>query len=442
MVVDDELDICRAIHLIFTEIGHNVEIAHNIKSALEMIHTKPIDVIFIDIELGREDGLDLIKPALEFTPEAAVVLITSFGSVESAVKAMKMGAYDYICKPFINDELVIMVNRIFEVKNLVKKNKSLKKELNDVYSFESLSGSSRAISKIRRMIKKVLTSDVNVLITGETGTGKSLAAHLIHHHGARNEFPLITINCGAIPENLLESELFGYKKGAFTGAIKNKNGLFEKAHKGTIFLDEVSELPLNMQVKLLHAIQEKEIMPIGGTETIKFDARIIAASNKNLYMAVKEGAFREDLYYRLNVVELPMVPLREHKEDIPELVHTSLTKFCNKSGKTMPKVSKEVMELFQNYSWFGNVRELENVIEGVLVFCEGSTIEMDDVIGSLQEDDSQVNPDGIATDLKSKIMIFEKEYITNVLEKHNNNKAAAARYLNINLTTLYRKLER
>jgi DNA-binding NtrC family response regulator len=443
LVIDDEADICRAMRLIFTEMGHRVHVAHNIRKAREIVGAVSPDIAFIDIRLGQENGMDLLKSAKVDAPEMTVIMISAFGSVESAVQAMKIGAYDYICKPFINDEIEMMVKRIFEHRDLVKNNENLQSELDNIFRFENLVGESPVMRGTKHLITKVLHSRANVLLTGETGTGKSLAAHMIHHHGPRKDYPFVTINCGAIPENLLESELFGHRKGSFTGAFENKTGLFVKADKGTVFLDELSELPFNMQVKLLNVIQTKEVLPVGSTDPVKVDVRIIAASNQDMYEAVKKGVFREDLFYRLKVVEIRMPLLREYKDDIPQLVSLNVKRFAKENGKEPPKISQDVFNFMQEYHWPGNVRELENILERAILMCEGDTVELEDIqVDGKHAASPVLPPNDVPKDLKSRVAVLENEYIQEVLKRHNYNKGEAARYLNINVTTLYRKLER
>lgn len=443
LIVDDEPDICRAMTLIFADMGHNVYGAQSLRKAMKIIDEKHPDVAFFDVRLGRDNGMDLLKTVKAKTSDITVVMISAFGSVESAVRAMKMGAYDYICKPFNNDEMEMMVKRIFEHRGLVQNNRKLKEELNDTFHFKNFFGESKAIKRTKHLIKKALHSKANVIIGGETGTGKSLVAHIIHHHGPRKDHPFVNINCGAIPENLLESELFGHMKGSFTGAIENKIGLFTKANKGTIFLDEVSELPLNMQVKLLNAIQTKEILPIGSTSPIVIDVRIIAATNVDILEAVRNRYFREDLFYRLNVFEVKMPPLRECRSDIQGLVFNNVIRFAKENDKKAPRVSQELMRLLHEYHWPGNVRELENTLERAVIMCDDDELGVEDVginFSGSMTDDEQVykNPE----DLKSKIEILEKEYIQEKLKRYNNDKELTASHLNISVATLYRKLKR
>ena len=443
LVVDDEKDICRVMTLIISEMGYKVHVAHNSREAMEVVESVKPDLAFIDIRLGQEDGLELLSATKGKAPDMTVIMISAFGSVESAVSAMRNGAYDYVCKPFLNADIEIMVNRIFEHRKLLKRSENLQRELDDTFRFKNLIGDSPSMKHAKHLIKKVLHSKANVLLSGETGTGKSLAAHIIHHHGPRKDSPFVTINCGAIPENLLESELFGHREGSFTGAIGNKTGLFVKGDKGTVFLDEVSELPLNMQVKLLSVIQTKEVMAVGATEPVTADVRIIAASNTDMAEAVKNGTFREDLFYRLNVFEIKMPSLRDCGGDIPQLVYKIVDRFSKDDGNKKLKVSPEVMGFLEEYHWPGNVRELENTLERAVLMCEGDTIENQDIrVGrqTIPVPDKKVND--IPKDLKSRVAVLEKEYIHEVLKRHNYNKGEAARYLKINITTLYRKLER
>ena len=443
LVVDDEKDICRAMTLIISEMDHKVHVAHNSRKAMEIVKAVSPDMAFIDLRLGQENGLDLLEAFKKAAPDMTVIMISAFGSIESAVRAMKIGAYEYICKPFINDDIEMMVARIFAHRKLLQNNQKLQQELAEAFHFKNLLGDAPAMKRAKHLIKKVLHSRANVLLTGETGTGKSLAAHIIHHHGPRKDHYFVTINCGAIPENLLESELFGHREGAFTGAIENKTGLFVKADKGTIFLDEVSELPLNMQVKLLNVIHTKELLPVGATDPVKVDVRIIAATNREMSEAVKKGAFREDLFYRLNVFEVHMPSLRECRDDIPRLVYENIIRFSKDNGRAPLKVSPDVMRFLQEYDWPGNVRELENTLERAVLMCESDQIEKSDFRVDHQHqplEEKQLTD--FPKDLKSRVALLESEYIQEVLKRHDYNKGEAARYLNINLTTLYRKLDR
>lgn len=444
LVVDDEIDICRALELIFSDMGHKVHTAHNIAKAKEIIHSAYPALAFVDVRLGGENGLDLLKTARNTAPDMTVIMISAFGSIESAVQAMKIGAYDYICKPFINDEITLMVDRIFEHRKLLENNESMQKELDDTFRFDRLIGDSTEMKRTKHLIRKVLHSKANVLLSGDTGTGKSLVAHTIHHQGPRKNYPFVTINCGAIPENLMESELFGHRRGSFTGAVENKTGLFVKADKGTLFLDEVSELSLGMQVKLLNAIQTKEVLSVGATEVIKADVRILAASNRNLYEAMKKGHFREDLYYRLKVVEIRMPLLKECKSDIPQLVHAAVIRFSKDNGKSPVRISQEVMDFLQEYDWPGNVRELENTLERAVLMHEEDAIKPEDIHVDFEHEliAKTATGDNSPKDLKSRVAMMEKEYINEVLIRHNHDKKKAAQFLKINLATLYRKLDR
>jgi DNA-binding NtrC family response regulator len=440
LVVDDEVDICRIMSMIFSQQGHDVSVANNTSSALSVIDDKRPDIAFIDMKLGSENGLDLLKEAKSQAPEMTVIMISAFGTVESAVKSMKTGAYDYICKPFINDEIELLVERVFQHRGLVESNEKLQRELTDTLRFDNFIGASAVMRRTKSLMRKVLPSSANVLISGETGAGKSLAAHIIHHHGPRKSKPFVTINCGSIPESLIESELFGHKKGAFTGAVENKIGLLVKADQGTVFLDEVGELPLNMQVKLLGFIQTKELMPVGSTEPKEVDVRIIAATNRDLSEEVAGARFREDLYYRLKVLEIRMPPLRELKQDIPQLVSSNLIKFARKNDKAPSSISSDAMSKLMDHLWPGNIRELENTIERAVLLSEGPNIELDDIWFDEPVGNGEETEGDEPTDLKSRVALLEREYILEALKKNGFNKEETARYLNVNLSTLYRKL--
>ena len=344
--------------------GYAVDAAADGVQAVERLKEYSYDLVISDIKMPRMTGLQLLSYIMERTPETVVIMITAFSTTEEAVEAMKQGAYDYITKPFKNEEIRLIVKNALERKELREENTELKRELGRRYSFGSLIGKSKPMQEVYDLIQKVAASRVNVLLTGESGTGKELVAHAIHYNSERKDKPFVPINCGAIPENLLESELFGHEKGSFTGAIQQKAGLFEIAHGGTLFLDEIGELPAMMQVKLLRFLQEREFRRVGGTRNIQVDVRLIAATNKDLETEVAAGDFREDLFYRLNVIRVVLPPLRERREDIPLLLEHFYRKL---TGKEKVEVSEKAMRRMLDYNWPGNIRELENAIERCLV---------------------------------------------------------------------------
>jgi DNA-binding NtrC family response regulator len=383
--------------------------------------------------------LQLLTEARALDPEILVIVMTAYASVETAVEAMRKGAYDYITKPFINEEIRVMLRRALNQRHLSRENRHLKRELRERYRFENIVGNSEAIEKVYRLIEKVSAISSNVLIFGETGTGKELVARAMHYNSERAERPFVAVNCGALTETLLESELFGHVKGAFTGAIANHEGLFRKADKGTLFLDELSEVSHGLQVKLLRAIQEREVTPVGGREPLKFDVRFIAATNKDLEEEVKKGTFREDLFYRINVISIPLPPLRDRKEDVPLLVNHFLQKYAQRLGRPSVKISREALQVLVNYDWPGNVRELENMIERAVALCEEDVIETTDLPGKLTQVRIAIRD---LDEYEMTLDALEEQHIKKVLHKVSGDKVRASQILGINLSTLYRKLAR
>jgi len=440
LVVDDERDICRALNIILSKEGYAVTEAYNGEQAVELLRKQNFDLVITDIKMERMDGFEVLRQVQQISPGTAVIMMTAFASVGSAVEAMRSGATDYITKPFINDEIRLTIRRIIESRNLQRENQILRQELSQQRkSFWSIIGNSEAIQKVFAVMEKVVPSKANVLITGESGTGKGLVAQAIHASGPRKDRPFIAINCGAIPENLLESELFGHKKGAFTSAVEDKKGLITMAHEGTLFLDEVGELPLALQVKLLHVIQTKELTPVGDTRVITVDIRIIAATNADLMQRVKEGRFREDLYYRLNVIELPMPPLRVRKDDIPLLIKHYLKAFADDAGKMITDVDYDAMKALMAYDWPGNIRELRNTLERAVVLAEGDVITLHDLPDKFRI----IDIEGIsASSLKQALDDFERDYIRRNLAENKGNKESTAERLGIDLATLYRKMKK
>lgn len=374
LVVDDERSICDLLSLVFTKEGYSVKTCLSPSRALESIDKDDFDFILTDIRLPQMSGMEILKYVKEKKPDIPVAMITAYGTIKQAVEALKKGAVDYIVKPFDVEELKIIVSQGLEKRRLKAENILLKKRLEEQFGLGKMVGTSKLIKEIYALIKKIAGTDSTVLISGESGTGKEMAAREIHSFSLRKDGPFVSINCGALPESLLESELFGHVRGSFTGAVENKKGMFEVAEKGTIFLDEVGEMSPWTQVKLLRTLQDKKIRRVGGTQEIPVDVRIIAATNQDLKKNIKEGTFREDLFYRLNVISFAMPPLRERKEDIPLLVSHFLKKYCNKLERRMKRVAPDVMSVFESYPWPGNIRELENVIERVVAVEERETI--------------------------------------------------------------------
>ena len=440
LVVDDERDICRALNIILTKEGYAVTEAYNGEQAVELLRKQDFDLVMTDIKMEKMDGFEVLRQAQQISPGTTVVMMTAFASVGSAVEAMRAGATDYITKPFINDDIRLTVRRIIDGRDLQRENQILRQELSQRRdTFKDIIGNSEAMQKVFAVMEKVVPSKANVLITGESGTGKGLVAQAIHDSGPRKGKPFIAINCGAIPENLLETELFGHKKGAFTSAVEDKKGLITMANEGTLFLDEVGELPLALQVKLLHVIQTKELTPVGDTRVITVDIRIIAATNADLMQRVKEGRFREDLYYRLNVIELRLPPLRERRDDIPVLVKHYLKTFADEAKKTITDVEYDAMKALLAYDWPGNIRELRNTLERAVVLAEGDIVALHDLPDKFRN----IDLEGIsASSLRQALDDFEREYIRRNLAENKGNKEATAERLGIDLATLYRKLKK
>jgi len=440
LIVDDEKDICMALNILLSKEGHSVKEAYNGEQALERIKKENFDIVMTDIKMDKMDGFAVLKEAQKYSPETSVIMMTAFASVGSAVEAMRSGASDYITKPFINDEIRLTISRILQSRQLQMENQILRQELSQRQTaFTNIIGSSESMQKVFNVMEKVIPNKSNILITGESGTGKGLVAQAIHEAGPRKDKPFIAINCGAIPENLLESELFGHKKGAFTSANEDKKGLITMAHTGTLFLDEIGELPQALQVKLLHVIQTRELTPVGDTRVITVDVRIIAATNADLMQRVKEGRFREDLYYRLNVIEIHMPSLRERRDDIPVLIKHFMEVFAKEAGKIIKDIDYEAMQALLAYDWPGNIRELRNTIERATVLADGEVITMHDLTDKFRTLDIE----GVSTSsLRQALDTFERDYIRRSLTESKGNKEAAAGKLGVDLATLYRKLKK
>ncbi len=440
LVVDDEKDICMALNILLTKEGYSVTEAYNGEQAVEVLKKENFDVIMTDIKMEKMDGFAVLREAQKFAPETAVIMMTAFASVGSAVEAMRAGASDYITKPFINDEIRLTIRRTIQSHELKMENLILRQELSQrPAAFPKIIGSSEPMQKVFSVMEKVIPSKSNILITGDSGTGKGLVAQAIHEAGPRKDKPFIAINCGAIPENLLESELFGHKKGAFTSAVDDKKGLITMANTGTLFLDEIGELPSALQVKLLHVIQTKELTPVGDTRVITVDVRIIAATNADLMQRVKDGRFREDLYYRLNVIEIRMPALKERSDDIPVLIRHYLDLFSKETGKNVQDIDYEAMQALLAYEWPGNIRELRNTMERAVVLADGEVITIHDLPDKFRTLDIE----GVSTSsLRQALDNFEREYIKRSLTENKGSKEAAAGKLGIDLATLYRKLKK
>jgi DNA-binding NtrC family response regulator len=414
-------------------------------AALDILKEKDPGIILTDLKMPKMDGLQLLEQIKSTSPQSVVVVFTGYASIETAVKAMKLGAYDYIVKPFLFEEIKIILQRAIEYQKLQNENILLKQNLKAKYRFQNIIGDSENIEEIFQYVEKIANTDSTILISGESGTGKELIARAIHFNSDRRNRPLISVNCGAIPEDLLESEMFGHEKGSFTGAIKTRIGRFEMANGGTIFLDEITDMSPGLQVKLLRVLQEHEFERVGGVKTIKVDIRVIAATNQDLEKAVAQGKFREDLYYRLNVIPIKLPPLRERKSDIPLLVNHFIDRFNKEKNCKIKGLSKECIEHLINYPWPGNVRELENMLERLVILKGEGTIEASDlpekVLNSELDSFPISIPDsGISFDVA--VNEFEKGLILNALKKSNWVKNRAAKLLHLNRTTLVEKMKR
>ncbi len=450
LVVDDEESIREFLDIMLRKEGYEVTCVADGKLAIEMLKKKSIDMVISDLQMPNVTGIELLKHVRENYPDLLFMMITAFGTAETAVEAMKMGAYDYLTKPFKLDEVRINIANALRSKSLEVENRTLKKELEKEYSFQNLVGNSEAMHRIYDLVKRVSDSPTNVLITGESGTGKEMIARAIHTNGPFKERPYVTINCGAIPEQLMESEMFGHKKGSFTGAISDKSGLFEVADGGTLFLDEVGELPLTIQVKLLRAIQERMIRRVGATEDVKVDVRIIAATNRNLEDMVAQGTFRQDLFYRLNVINIKTPSLRERRDDIPLLAGHFLQKYNQRLNKQVNSISKEAMDLMKKYDYPGNVRELENIIERTVALEGGATIlpeSLPPFVNTPTGRKAWGNSEGIeitedGVDLERVLEQIEKELIIKALHVSGGVKKKAANLLGITFRSMRYKIEK
>jgi len=439
LVVDDEKIIRETLTQVLREEGFFAIAAENGLAALEKLQYEDFDLVITDLKMPEMDGLQLLEKIKLSYAQTSVMIITAYGSLESAVEALRLGAYDYIVKPLDFDDVLLRVKRLMHHRELMEENKILRQEIAEKYGFSNIIGQSPAMKHVFRMIEKVSQSKGNVLITGKSGTGKELVARAIHFNSPRKNKPFVAINCGAIVDTLMESELFGYKKGAFTGATEDKDGYFKAADGGTLFLDEVGEIPLHLQVKLLRAIETGEVTPVGGTKSIKVDVRIIAATNRDLTKEIEAGNFREDLYYRLNVVEIRLPSLAERKEDIPLLVNHFIEKYSKELNRQIKGVDNETMRILMNYEWKGGIRELENVIERAIILTEGEFITRKDLPPNLV--DREIYFDDMPTTLKLALARFEKEHILKILRQAEWNKEKAAQLLGIGLSSLYRKMD-
>jgi len=454
LVVDDELSMRQILNLLLTRNGYEVDIAVSAEAALVKIKLNEYDLILSDLNLPNLDGLALMRSlrtsGSSWAVHVPVILITGYGTTASAVEAMKEGASDYILKPFDNEELLLNLERTLSSSMLSKENVELRRELNQKYWFENLVGSSSAMIDVYSLISRVKDTRINCLVYGESGTGKELVAQSIHYSGMRRKGPFVAVNCGAIPENLIESELFGYRKGAFTGADRDKPGYFQVASGGTLFLDEIGDMPPQTQVKVLRALAERKISPLGGGGEIAVDIRVVAASNKELDVEVAEGRFREDLYYRLNVIRIDLPPLRERIGDIPLLAAHFVREFSEEHRKRIASIAPDVFEALGNYSWPGNVRELRNVIEGAVALSDGEQITMDSLPRNIQSikldgPEGQTGSSmGLLPDegvrLDRMLLDMERAYLQQALDRTGGRKTEAARLLGMSFRSFRYRL--
>ena len=434
LIVDDESIMRESLGGWLERDGHYIEKAKSGEEAIERIKDTKFDIILLDIKMEGIDGLEVLKLVKESDPDTEVIMITAYGSIASAIDAMKNGAYDYLLKPFDPNELGLLIDKVIEHQAQTREILYLKEQHRDRTRFESMIGQSPAMQNIFDLIQDVAPMNSTVLITGETGTGKGLAAKAIHTNSKCSEGPFVTVNCGAIPEHLMESELFGYQKGAFTDAKETKKGRLELAHEGTLFLDEIGEISIRMQIDLLRVLEDRVFYRVGGTHPIETDFRVIAATNKNLEEAIKQGTFREDLYYRLNVISFRMPSLDERKEDIPLLVEHFLYRFSKETNKSVEQISREAIDELMLYEWPGNVRELENAIERAVVVTKSRKI--------MPEDLPIFRSDHILSPPDNSLKEIERTHITQILDKTNWNISKSAEVLCIDRSTLYNKIKR
>jgi Nif-specific regulatory protein len=446
LVIDDDPDILNIIVTILEASGYEVLRASSGEEGIRLLDGRGCDIVLTDLVMPDVDGMQVLDHVVNNHPDTKCIILTGYGTIKSSVEAIKKGAFDYITKPVSASEILVVIEKAIKFSNLERENIRLKQELKRQYDFSNIIGTSQSIRRIFDIISKVADTDGTVLISGESGTGKELIARAIHYNSSRADKPMVVVNCGAIPEELLESELFGHEKGAFTGAYKTRIGRFELANGGTFFLDEISEMSPALQVKLLRVLQEQKFERVGGTRTIHVDVRIIAATNKNLTEAVNKGKFREDLYYRLNVIPIRVPPLRQRKSDIPLLVDHFLKKFQKKRERRIKGFSPEAMDVLMSYSWPGNVRELENVIKRLTILCENEVVQLQDLPEHIYRPEEAPKTQDLIQDrridLSEAVKDYEKRLILEALEKSNWVKSKAAKLLNINRTTLVEKMKR
>lgn len=447
LLVEDDEYVLGSIKILLNKEGYEVNTALNGLEALGLYRKDSYDLVIADLKMPQMDGIELLKQLkLEF-PDVSLIMMTAYGSIRTAVEAMKMGAYDYVAKPVSAEEIRLVIQRAFERQNLITEIRTLRKELEERFGLDNIIGKSNAMQRVYDLILQVANTDATVLITGETGTGKELVAHAIHHNSNRKNCPFVVINCSALPETLLESELFGHEEGAFTGATKQRIGKFEYADTGTVFFDEMGNLPLSMQTKLLRLLQEKSFERIGGNQTIKVDVRVLAATNKDLNKLSEEGCFRKDLYYRLNVIPIQLPSLKERREDIPLLVTHFIEKYNKVFKKEIKSISQNVLNMMMSYYWPGNVRELENLVERTVIMAKDHVISEIELPMPNQKQARErfedIDNDQITDNsLEDFLAHYENIYITRLLKRCNGRIDSSAKISGIDVKTLYRKMKK
>ena len=446
LVVDDEEVIRDVLGTLLTREGYEVAAAASAAEATALFDAEPYDVVLLDLMLPDRPGLDVLRQILQRDPDAVVVIVTAYSSIEGAIEAMRQGAFHYIPKPFQNEEVLLTLRKGSEARRLTEENRRLREELSQRYGLGRIVGKSNGMRKVFELVRLAGPSRSTILVEGESGTGKELVAKAIHHHSRRADGPFITVNSGSMPAELLESILFGHVRGAFTGAIASKKGLFELAHNGSIFFDEIGNIPPDTQAKLLRVIQEKEFMRLGGVETLKADVRIIAATNADLVEAVQSGHFREDLFYRLNVITVHLPPLRKRNEDVPLLAHHFLQYYARENEKPLREISPRAMEVLLDYGWPGNVRELENVVERAVVLSTGEVLDLDLLPSSVRHADAAgfappaMPSNGVA--FKDAVSDYERQLIVKALQTCGGVQKRAAELLRVKPTTLHEMMKR
>jgi len=439
LIADDEPGIRESLADVLQDTGYDAHTAADGTEALAAIEERDFAVVVTDLRMPGADGLEVLRKVREVAPQTIVLVMTAHATIDTAVAALREGATDYVLKPIVFDELLAKVSRLLEYRQLVWEAQILRHEVERDFDFENLIGKSSGMREVERLIRKVAPTPSTVLISGESGTGKEVVARAIHHHSDVRDRIFLPINCAAIPESLLESQLFGHTRGAFTGAVSAQEGLFARARGGTVFLDEIGDTPLPLQSKLLRAIESKEILPVGSTQPVKIDLRIIAASHRDLPAMAEAGEFREDLYYRLNVVNIHLPPLRDRREDIPELVEFLIRRHSRDMKRSFRGVDNAALKLLMAQPWKGNVRELDNVIEHAMILSEGDWITIQDLPSSLRTRED-VLP-AVGDDLREALRSYERIHIQTVLRRHDGDKRAAAEALGLSLSSLYRKID-